>query len=86
MLPVMFGPMWDPEVTVGGIDAGLVVIALSLILMSIGLVWIRRLTAGEPEIKSFWATDGGRRRFNPPLIAGLVLAVTAAALFLVLRP
>jgi len=86
MLPVMFDPMWDPKVPVGGIDTGLVVVALSLVLMSIGFVWIRRLTAGDPEIKSFWATDGGPRRFNPPLVAGLVLAVTAAALFVVLRP
>jgi hypothetical protein len=85
MLPMMFGPMWDPKVTVGGIDAGLLVIALGLALMIIGALWARRLTSGDPEIKSFWATDRGSRRLNPLLIAGLVLAGAAALLVVATR-
>jgi hypothetical protein len=77
--------MFDPQVSVAGLPATIVTVGIALTLMVIGFLWIRRIFADDPEIKSFWATDRGDRRPNAALVAGLVLAGIVVALVAFVR-
>ena len=72
--------MFHPQVSVAGLPATIVTVGIALTLMVIGFLWIRRIFADDPEIKSFWATDRGGSRPNAWLIAGVVLAAVAIGL------
>jgi len=70
--------MFDPQQAVLGLPAQVVTLAVAFVLMVVGALWLRRITSGEPEMQSFWATARPRR--NLPLTAGLVLAAVAVVL------
>ena len=77
--------MFDPQVSVAGLPATIVTVGIALTLMVIGFLWIRRIFADDPEIKSFWATDRGGFRSNGWLIAGVVLAAISIGLMVLVR-
>ena len=52
----MFGPMWDPQVSVAGLPAQFFVLATGLLTSTIGILWIRRILNPEGEVQSFMAT------------------------------
>jgi tight adherence protein B len=41
--PTFFDPMWDSEINIGGLPAGVVIIALGAVMMFIGFMLIRRI-------------------------------------------
>ena len=41
--PSFFDPMWDPEINIGGLPAGVVIIILGAVMMFIGFMLIRRI-------------------------------------------
>jgi hypothetical protein len=69
----MFGPMYDPKVSVFGLPAEVLIFALGVTGSVIGLLWMRSITHDEPERTSFRAMAD--RTFVPPLsmIAGTAL-------------
>ena len=62
MLPEMLDPISDPPMVVLGVPASLLIFAVAVVPLVGGFLWMRRITRGDPEPESFWATAGGPRR------------------------
>jgi hypothetical protein len=71
-------PMFDNRVSVIGIPADVIVLAVAVGAAIIGLLWLRRIVTIEPEVHSFRSTAGHERSWSA--IAGVVALVALIAL------
>jgi hypothetical protein len=62
-------------VTIAGLPAGAIIIAVGFVLTTVGCLWIRRITQGEPERPRTSFRAFAERPFLPPisLILGVAL-------------
>lgn len=73
--------MFRNTVNIGGMPAAVIELAIAMVLMAIGALWIRRRLEIEPETHNFRATAPGRP--NWLLRAGIALGFVAFGLALV---
>lgn len=73
-------PMFDSRPDLLGLPGGVIVFTLAVALLLAGAGVALRMTAGEPEARTFRATDRGRSRLASG--SAIALAVGAAVLLL----
>jgi hypothetical protein len=76
-------PMFDDRLSLMGIPAEVIVLAVAVVGSVVGLIWLRRLLTIEPEVHSFRAT-AGRGRSWPAIGAAVVIIVLTALALLAL--
>jgi hypothetical protein len=76
-------PMFDDRLSLMGIPAEVIVLAVAVVGSVVGLIWLRRLLTIEPEVHSFRAT-AGRGRSWPAIVAAVVIIVLTALALLAL--
>ena len=81
----MFDPMFESRELILGLPPGMVMVAVGLVGLMIGFLWLRRIVEPDPETRIFAVYTRVRSRQRTALLAGLVLAGVAIGLVIYLK-
>jgi hypothetical protein len=67
-------PMFDSRVSVFGVPASVIVLVAAWLVFTVGALWLRHALRGDPEPRSFRATNPGRLPFTASLGSAIVIS------------